>query len=60
MDRLLDVAKMLPKELRSKVVFGRVGDMSERSLRRFLPWERSFQDRICTSDLSNMFIFMGI
>ena len=58
-DRLLDVAKMLPKELRSKVVFLVVGDMSERSLRRFLPWERSFQDRICTSEFSNMFIFMG-
>ena len=34
-DRLLEVAEMLPKDLRSKVVFLVVGDMSERGLLNF-------------------------
>ena len=58
-DRLLEVAKMLPKELRSKVVFLVVGDMSERGLLRFLPLRHSFKDRVCASELRDMFIFTG-
>ena len=50
---------MLPKESRSKVVFLVVGDMSERGLVRLLPLRRSFKDRICTSELRDMFIFTG-
>jgi glycosyltransferase involved in cell wall biosynthesis len=58
-DRLLDVAKMLPKALRSKVVFLVVGDISERGVLRFLPWKRSFQDQVCASEFRDMFIFTG-
>ena len=58
-DRLLDVAKMLPKKLRSKVVFLVVGDMSERGLLKFLPWKFSFKDRVCASEFRDMFIFTG-
>jgi len=58
-DRLLEVAKMLPKELYSKVVFLIVGDMSERGLLRFLPFKRTFKDRVCASEFRDMFIFTG-
>ena len=50
---------MLPKKLRSKVVFLVVGEMSERGLLKFLPWKRSFKDRVCASEFRDMFIFTG-
>ena len=58
-DRLLDIAKILPKDMRSRVVFIIVGDMSERGLRSCLPWKNSFQDRVLTSEFRDMFIFTG-
>ena len=58
-DRLLEVAKMLPKEFRSKAVFLVVGDMSERGLLKVLPWKLSFKDRVCASEFRDMFIFTG-
>jgi glycosyltransferase involved in cell wall biosynthesis len=58
-DRLLDIAKILPKDMRSRVVFIVVGDMSERGLRSRLPWRYSFQDRVLISEFKDMFIFTG-
>ena len=58
-DRLLDVAKRLPKALRAEVVFLIVGDMSENNLSSYLPSRRSFQERVMASEYRDMFIFTG-
>ena len=58
-DRLLDVAKTLPSDMRSRVLFVVVGDMSEGGLQSHLPWRRPFQDRVRSSEFSDMFVFTG-
>ena len=58
-DRLLDVAKTLPSDMRSRVLFVVVGDMSEGGLQSHLPWRRPFQDRVRASEFSDMFVFTG-
>ena len=58
-DRLLEVANMLPKALRLRVVFLVAGDMSEKGLVKFLPLKSSFKDRVYASEFRDMFIFTG-